>query len=52
MLMARNFPFFFTKEDPVKLKDAPEWYQKIGKRTDGLAEKNTHVVLAGKSFPV
>mmetsp|Transcript_42412 Transcript_42412/g.55925 ORF Transcript_42412/g.55925 Transcript_42412/m.55925 type:complete len:136 (-) Transcript_42412:2928-3335(-) len=50
--MMQNYPFFFAREEPAKLKDAPEWYQKIGKRTEGMVEKNTHVILAGKSFPL
>lgn len=51
--MMQNFPFFFAKEEPIKLKDAPEWYQKIGKRSDGQSTKNDHVQLvAGKNFPL
>lgn len=50
--MYRQYPFYFTKEDPIKKFEAPEWYQKIGKRFDGVAERNTHMKTAGSSFPI
>ena len=39
--MLKNFPFFFTRQEPGPKAEAPEWYQKIGKRMDGAVEKNT-----------
>ena len=50
-LMLNNYPFFVTRQEPAQLKDAPEWYQNRGKRTDGLAEKNMHASIGGGSFP-
>lgn len=46
-----NYPFFFTRQEPANFADAPEWYQHIGKRNDGLIEKNTHSEVGGKTFP-
>ena len=50
-MMMTNYPFFFTKQEPEKLAEAPEWYQNKGKRLDGFVEKNTHAPVAGKDFP-
>lgn len=49
--MIANYPFFFSREEPAKLSEAPEWYQNRGRRDDGLVAKNTHAPLAGQSFP-
>lgn len=50
--MKQNFPFFFSKEEPIKLSDAPEWYQNIGQRGDRIAERNYHAKVAGMNFPL
>lgn len=49
--MLKNFPFFFTRQEPGPKAEAPEWYQKIGKRMDGAVEKNTQARQAGSDFP-
>ena len=48
--MLSNYPFFFTREEPAKLSEAPEQYQKKN-RLDGYIERVTHAPMPGKTFP-
>ena len=48
--MLSNYPFFFTKQEPAKLSEAPEQYQKKSK-LDGYIERISHAPVAGKNFP-
>ena len=48
--MLSNYPFFFTKQEPAKLSEAPEQYQKKSK-LDGYIERISHAPMGGKTFP-
>ena len=40
-------PFHFSRKEAPALKDAKEHYKGIGKRTDGMAEKNMQATHLG-----
>ena len=37
----RKHPYHFQRKEAPQVKDAKEWYKSIGKRQDGMVEKNT-----------